>query len=925
LEQGESGISDPKSVLRFRREARAAARLHHTNIVPVFDIGERQGIHYYAMQFIQGQGLDEVIRELRGLRGRMREGETAPNGAPSGAPSLADSLLSGQYRGPDQIGRRSPKEGAGSKAKPPIERSDRAAGPSSALLSHSDFSSKSDIHFFRCVARIGQQVASALAYAHGQHVMHRDIKPSNLLLDANGTVWVTDFGLAKEEGENLTRTGDVVGTLRYIAPERFTRASDARSDIYSLGLTLYELMTLQAAFIETDRVHLVHAIGHRDPEPPRKLDPRVPRDLETIVLKAITKEPSRRYARAEDLEEDLSRFLLDRPIAARRASGWERSWRWCRRNPMVASLAAALGLILVASMASLTGLYLNADAQRRRAESAETEARQGEAKSRQSEADAKAVLEFFEKQVLAAPRPRASDTRAGRVPLPTASEGGTGRNTTIRAAVDRAEKEIAHAFQGQPLVEASIREALGNTYAFLEELPRAIQQHERALALRKKHLGADDPETLNSQGSLAQDYQYSGRLADALKLHQDSFQLRRARLGPDHPKTLITMSHLGETLRELGRLQEAISVYEDLVRRSTNARGADSPDTLEYLIRLAKANRAAGRLTEASASFEKVLELQRSKLGADDPQTIRTMLDLGSIRYNAGRVAGALSLWEEALRRAKVAQGSSADLTLNLMSSVATAYMDTGRMAEAIRLMEENLGIRRANQSSHGRNEFSTLATATNLAGAYRDAGRLDDAQALFQETLEAAQAKLGADQPLSLILMNYTAGCLLELKRPDEAAALLRDCLQRRSHKDPQDWWVFQTKSQLGQALTGLKSYSEAEALLIDAHAGLTARKEKMLPRHRRYIGEAAQGLVNLYEAWDKKDQAASWRQKLPLPRKESRMNLHNGGRSSKSTTTALPGKARQENLTSNVRSAPIARHTRDRIAGVRAHSGGV
>jgi eukaryotic-like serine/threonine-protein kinase len=617
-------------------------------------------------------------------------------------------------------------------------------------------------------------------------------------------------------------------------------------------------MTLQSAFIETDRVQLVHAIGHRDPESPRKLDSRVPRDLETIVLKAITKEPSRRYARAEDLEEDLSRFLLDRPIAARRASGWERTWRWCRRNPTVASLAAALGLILGASLVGLTGLYLNADSQRQRAEGAEEnwrlateEARQGEAKARKSEADTKAVLEFFEKQILAPPRPKSL-------------EGGTGRETTIRAAVDRAEPEIARTFAGQPLVEASIREAVGNTYSLLGEMPRAIQQHERALALRKALLAPDDPYTLSSIGSMAHDYLMTGRLTEALKLHQENLALRKTRLGPAHPKTLISMNRLAETLQELGRLTDAIPVHEEVFRLSKATLGPERTETLYYMSRLGTAYKAAGRLDEALPLLEKANELQSAKLGTDHLDTIETMNQLALVKSNVGRVAEALNLWEEALRNARAALGPDAGMTLALMNNVASAYEDNGRLPEAIPLYEEAIRLQKA---KNGPDNYRALAYSSNLAGAYREAGRLAKALALFTETMKAARAKLGSEKPLSLMLMNYTADCLLKMKKFDEAAPLLQECLALRSRKDAGDWWVFQTKSQFGQALTGLKKYSEAEPLLLEAHAGLTKRKAKMQVRYHRYIGEAARGLVDLYSAWGKEEQAASWRQKLPLP----------------------------------------------------------
>jgi WD40 repeat protein/tetratricopeptide (TPR) repeat protein len=230
---------------------------------------------------------------------------------------------------------------------PPDRTSDLPA--TDAGFSSELSSAEAGAPYYRSVARVGVQVAEALAHAHGRGVLHRDIKPSNLLLDANGTVWVTDFGLAKAEGsDGLTRTGDIVGTLRYMAPERFDGWSDPRSDVYSLGATLYELLTLRPPFREPDRVKLIEQVLHDEPTPPHKLDRRVPRDLETIVLKALAKEPGERYATAEQIAEDLRRFASDRPILARRISTAGRLWRWCKRNPKLAAATGAVAAALVA-------------------------------------------------------------------------------------------------------------------------------------------------------------------------------------------------------------------------------------------------------------------------------------------------------------------------------------------------------------------------------------------------------------------------------------------------------------------------------------------------------------------------------------------------------------------------------------------------
>ena len=201
--------------------------------------------------------------------------------------------------------------------------------------------------YWQSVARIGLQVAEALDYAAGQGVLHRDIKPSNLLLDLHGTVRITDFGLAKAlDSEDLTATGDVLGTLRYLVAERLTGVSDLRGDIYGLGITLYELLTLQPAFSTGDRSQLATQILYEEPPRPRSLQANIPRDLETIILKSMAKQPADRYPTAALLAEDLRLYLEDRPIHWRRIGPAERLWRWCRRNPLIASLELAVALTL---------------------------------------------------------------------------------------------------------------------------------------------------------------------------------------------------------------------------------------------------------------------------------------------------------------------------------------------------------------------------------------------------------------------------------------------------------------------------------------------------------------------------------------------------------------------------------------------------
>ena len=359
----QSAQLDQTQLSRFHREARAAGQMHHSNIVPVFEVGEDQGIHFYAMQFIRGQNLDLVIDEVKRLFGDKTDSRKLAPSTPRGV-TVASTLISGRREEsasdaesqPPYDGLPRPSKPASANNATGVEacRTDLATDSkspeeSSSLTSEWSSGDSSRREYFRRVAGIGLQVVDALAYAHHNGVLHRDIKPSNLILDTEGTVWMTDFGLAQNEEEALTTTGDIVGTLRYMAPERFEGEADARSDLYSLGLTLYEMCTLRHAFDQSNRVRLVEQVTQRTPTRPRKIDDRIPRDLETIILKSIEREPSRRYQSAQQLAEDLQLFLSDRPVLARRASLLERCWRVCRRNPvpsLMGGLIAALLLVV---------------------------------------------------------------------------------------------------------------------------------------------------------------------------------------------------------------------------------------------------------------------------------------------------------------------------------------------------------------------------------------------------------------------------------------------------------------------------------------------------------------------------------------------------------------------------------------------------
>lgn len=376
-----------QALQRFRNEVRAAAALTHDHIVSVYSIGEERGVHYYAMQLIRGQSLAEVISQLV----KIEKGDV-----PAGSSSISRLLLASPAKSAgDEDGGSTPTE--------PVVAASPAAGVASptereiqARLSTAHKSHRGN-EYFRSAVRLGIEAAEALQHAHDQGVIHRDIKPGNLLLDADARLYITDFGLARIEADaGLTMSGDLIGTLRYMAPEQALAKRvvvDHRADIYSLGATLYELLTLEPPFAESDRKELLKQIAFQDPRPLRKLDRCIPTDLETIILKSMEKDPGERYQTAEAFAADLRAFLEHRPIRARAPMLLERGLKWCRRQPgIVATAAAALTLatiglaisnVLIAQQRNAAQIAQGNEAEQRK----EAEKKRDEARDQRIEAE----------------------------------------------------------------------------------------------------------------------------------------------------------------------------------------------------------------------------------------------------------------------------------------------------------------------------------------------------------------------------------------------------------------------------------------------------------------------------------------------------------------------------------------------------------
>lgn len=344
--------SNPVWLKRFQLEARAAALLHHTNIVPVFSVGECENIHYYVMPFIDGDPLSKVLSTLREKSADTETRQILESDLQSGKANLPDVAV-------DSTVHRSHI------SEPTLSTTATAESPSTTASTSRPkrftATTQKEPAYFRRVATICLQVAEAMDHAYQQGVLHRDIKPGNLILALDGTVWVTDFGLARmTDSDDLTNTGEILGTLRYLAPERLRGQHTVQGDIYGLGITMYELLTLQTVFAATDRPDLLRQVIEESPASPRRIDPTIPRDLETIVTRCIAKEVHDRYQIPSELVTDLRMFLEDRPILSRRISNAEIVWRWCRKNPGVATLLSTVAalLIIIAVGAVLWGTSL---------------------------------------------------------------------------------------------------------------------------------------------------------------------------------------------------------------------------------------------------------------------------------------------------------------------------------------------------------------------------------------------------------------------------------------------------------------------------------------------------------------------------------------------------------------------------------------
>ncbi len=707
-----------------------------------------------------------------------------------------------------------------------------------------------DEHQFTVRQRLSlfSEACQAIQHAHQKAIIHRDLKPENILVaifDGKPTVKVIDFGVAKatqhciSEHTAFTETGQLIGTPEYMSPEQADLNAvdiDTRTDIYSLGVILYELLAGTLPFDSTT----LRSAGYariqsiiRDVDPPRPstrlsaavgntaaqvaarrgtqlpaLHRQLRGELDWIVMKCLEKDRARRYETANGLAMDVQRYLADEPVTAGAPSARYRVKKFILRNKGPVLATAAILLLLISGVIGTTWGLLG----ERRARMLATTAAEAEHSAKKTaearDAESRAVLDFVQSRILAAARP-------------LGQEGGLGHDVTLRKAVEAALPFVQSSFKDQPSVETRLRQTMGLSFWYLGDSRTATEQFEAALALSTKHKGPDHPDTLACMSNLANQYAASGRLTDAIGLREKTLEQQRAKLGPEHRATLVSMNNLANSYDDQGRFSEAVALWEEALPLMRKTLGPDDALTVTGMTNLAMGYQNAGRQTDALNLREESLAIMRRKFGAEYAGAIPLMNGLGLSYDEVGRNEDALKIREETLTLAKFKLGTDHPMTLWAMNNLAISYTHAGRPQEALAIREEVLARRTTllgadhpdtldashnlaySYTAHDRHADAlkvrettllkrrallgsdhpdTLRSMKALAETYHDLSRHADALLLRRETLATRTAQLGPDHPDTLSSMRDVAISLVALNREVEAASILDDCIARAS-----------------------------------------------------------------------------------------------------------------------------------------------
>ena len=737
-------LATTAAVQRFHTEAEAAAQLDHPNIVPIYEIGEYEGQHYYSMKLIEGGNLAE-----RGARGEGR----GANGT-----GLLD--------------------------------------PRASALTLS-------------------KVARAVHYAHQRGILHRDLKPRNILLDEEGEPYVSDFGLAKllEDDTSLTRSLAVMGTPSYMSPEQAmggAKRLTTAADIYSLGAIFYELLTGQPPFQGDTSIETLRQVCEHEPTRPRELNSEVDRDLETICLKCLNKDPQKRYAAAEMLAQDLDRWRSGEPILARPVGAGEKVWRWCRRRPVVAGLLLAVLIALVGGLVVANWFYLREKAARLRAVTAERDKARSLQRAEAAEKKAQAINRFLAENLLYQATPE-QNAREKKLTLEEAVKVATSNLDS--------NPEIAQ----QPELEADLRLTFGATYYRLADLDEARRNFERAFALRRRWLGPTNLETLHAEQDLARFFETLGHdYAKAEPLFLESWEGRRKLLGAEHLDTLESWEGYEVCLYQSDRFAEAERIARQVLAVRERVLGPDAMETLWALQNLAGCVGKNGDYEQAER-LNRMVVAGWERTGTNKEGAFSGYICIKEValdRLLQGHPEQADKILAEAIPRAVRDFGADHVVTMHLQRVWARALADEGCLAEAEALGRTTLEARLGQTSD----PEGTARTSLWLGRTLMEQSKLEEAEPLLQATLTVA-----------LRLLQEQAG--------------IKEALAAQSAN-----WI-------GAIQVARGAYPEAEANLLWGADQFFARNAHMSPKERRL---AIGNIIALYEAWEKPEQAAVWRRKL-------------------------------------------------------------
>jgi serine/threonine protein kinase/tetratricopeptide (TPR) repeat protein len=763
-------------------------------------------------------------------------------------------------------------------------------------------------------------VCQAVQHAHQKGIIHRDLKPSNVLValyDGRPVPKVIDFGVAKAAGQQLTdRTlvtgfGAIVGTLEYMSPEQAEVNQldiDTRSDIYSLGVLLYELLVGSPPFTrkglgKAGLLEMLRVIREEEPAKPStklstaeglptlaanrgmepaKLTRLVRGELDWIVMKALEKDRSRRYETANSFALDVQRYLADEPVLACPPSVSYRLRKFVRRNRGVVVTGF---LVAIALLAGLVGTMV------------------GLVQAEQAKDTAEKRLAQVEKGI-----DLLGSVFADLDPFAEEKEG-----RPLRAILGERLDQAAAALEGEgigdPLVVARLQERLGQTYLGLGHAAPAEALFAKAVATRQALLGPDDPLTLGSMHHQAVALEAAGKRIEAIKRFEQVHAAREKVLGADHLDTLGTLNELAVEYWLAGRAAEAIPLLERVRDRREQQLGPDHDQTLATLAALSGAYTAAHRHAEAIALAEEAFNARVKKHGADHPHAVAALGRL-AFAYQAGyRMKPALALFEQARDTIVPKLGPHHPLTLKILHNLAVMYRAYGRTADAIALLEP---VREKRLMALGGHHPATILTLNELAMAWVGAGEPEAALPLFQQAAAGVERLAYAHDDAGRIV-HHAADCheqlqqyeqaevwrrkwvavakeryglesieyasiwgltglgsnLLQQKRYADAEPILRESLAIHRKKEPEVWNTFHTQSLLGGALLGQQKYAEAEPDLVQGYQGMRKTLKSQGTRHygptpTQRLTEALERLVQLYDACGRPDEAATWRQEL-------------------------------------------------------------